>query len=140
MRRHITSRSLVVLVALGALAATSGCFCLPGGTPPPSCVSATTVELGVPFTVCLPEAGSRVSVTLDFGGSIAALITCSDDALVKTEAADNYSCGSWNTNDVATRTILPGAGNVEFGVNPYTGDPVGTPPGEITVTITAESA
>ncbi len=135
MRQLTTPRALVVATALAALTLTSACSTFPSGPPP--CISDTTATLGVPFDVCLPETDSRVPVTLTLSNPIVSLITCSEDALVKTAAADNFGCGSWNSNSTTIRTINPGTGNVEFGVNPYTGDPLGSPPGHITVTITA---
>jgi hypothetical protein len=143
MSRLRIQRALVGALAVGSLTVLGGCF-FPGGGGGGGggggCISESEVTLGTPFTICLPNADSRVSVTFlpPLSADTVANIVCdagASDLLVKTLAADNYSCGSFNTNDTATRTITAAENSVEFGVNPYING--GTPPGEATVTITA---
>jgi hypothetical protein len=141
MTRIPMPRVLSAVFVVGLLSVTGGCF-FPGGGGGGGggCMSATNVTLGTPFTVCLPEASSRVTVTVTgLNADTPVNVNCAvtdTDLLVKTANADNFSCASWATNDAATRTIPTSDPTVTFGVNSF---PTGNPPGAATITITASS-
>jgi hypothetical protein len=145
MPRLHAPRALLAIVGVAALSLTAGCLpCLPGGSGGGGgggCINPTSVTLGTPFTICLPESSSRVSVTVTgLSGDTPVEVSCDVGATntnltVKTANANNFSCGSWGTNSAATRTIPASNPTVEFGIDSY---PTGAAPGTATITITPD--
>jgi hypothetical protein len=145
MPRLHAPRALLAIVGVAALSLTAGCIpCLPGGGGGGGgggCVNPTTVVLGQPETICLPETTSRV--TLSFSPALAAdttvSVTCDAgpdrDLLVATANADNFSCGSWNSSPDDGHRVIPAGGDITFGVNQYATDP--SAPGTAQITVTA---